>query len=103
MFWLFVDSIIIIIITKFFYEVNWGSNYLILAVIILLTCILALSMGITVYMLVNNFKVADALLNILVIYFTFISGGYVRIIDSSGTILEKLQYTSPNFCSTCNI
>ncbi|MCX7695378.1 MAG: ABC transporter permease [Caloramator sp.] len=96
--WLFADSLIMLLITKFVYGVNWGNNYPLIILILILTCILSLSIGILVYMLVGNQRIGDAILQILVAYFTFISGGYVKL-EVEGTLIEKLQYTSPSFLS----
>lgn len=98
LFWMFIDSIIIIIITKFLYNANWGENYIILLTIIFLACTFSLGMGIFMYMVMRNIKAGEAILQSFIIYSTFISGGYNKL-NLDGTTLEKFQYTSPNYIS----
>jgi hypothetical protein len=57
--------------------------------------ILTTSLGIMAYAITNDPGRASGVINILAVFFTFISGGYAKI-NADGTWFEKFSYISPN-------
>jgi len=92
---LLLEAIILIVFTKYVYHVNWGSNIPMILFLCSLFSIFATGLGIMSYAVINDAKKSEGLLNILVVFFTFISGGYVKI-GSPGGIFDKLVVFAPN-------
>lgn len=82
-----------ILFTKYFFKVNWGKNFGMLILICFSLTFLSTILGIFLAMV--NKKNGDAILNILVPIFTFLSGGYFKFsIDNK--IGELLKNVVPN-------
>jgi ABC-2 type transport system permease protein len=92
---LVLQAIILILFTKFAYHANWGSNLPMVFALSIIFSMFVTALGITCYTLTNNAMRASGLLNILIVFFTFISGGYAKI-NADGTWFNTLSYISPN-------
>lgn len=92
---LILQAILLILFTKYAFHVNWGSNLPMIIILSALMSILVTSLGIMAYAITNNAMRASGIINILVVFFTFISGGYAKI-NAAGTWFETFSYISPN-------
>lgn len=96
---MFIKAVIIIAFSKLVYNVNWGSSYGMLALIIISAAVYATIFGMFITMAVGSGSRASGIISILSNVFTFIAGGYALIVtqDVSESIVMHL---SPNFYPT---
>lgn len=93
---IFIKGIIVVAFSKLVYGVNWGSNFGMIAIIIISAAVFATSLGMFVTMAIGSGSKAASLLNMLNIFFTFTGGGYVVII-SQDVHESAFMHLSPNF------
>ncbi|GEM_PF-4605783 len=86
----------LLLFTAVVYDVNWGSDYLLLAVICVTASVFATALGVAVLAALRDVKAAASVLNVLIPISTFVAGGYVRL-DHPGPVLGFLQRISPNY------
>lgn len=92
---LVLEVLIIIGFTKFVYHVNWGTNIPMVIFLSVLFSIFATGLGIFAYSVTNSTTRASALLNILALCLTFVSGGYAKI-PYTGSTFDKIVSFVPN-------
>lgn len=91
----YTQVLVIMAFTHFVYGVSWGEN---LGLILLITFILvnlAMGLGAMIIMVCKDVSRASGLLNVLIVGFTFIAGGYFKVTLPGA--LEYVQYLSPNY------
>jgi ABC-2 type transport system permease protein len=93
---IFLQAMLIILLTKEFFNVNWGGNILFIMFVCFSLSLLAVGLGMMVSNLGKNPQATGALLNFGVNITTFIAGGYFPA-SQMGPAIEKLGYISPNF------
>lgn len=93
---IFIKGIIVVAFSKFAYGVNWGTNFAMIALIIISAAVYSTMFGMFITMVVGNGNRASSLISILSNVFTFLAGGYALIItqDVKSSIGMHL---SPNF------
>lgn len=87
--------LIIIAFTHFAFKVNWGENLPLVLLIAFVLVVLSIGLGTMVVMLTRDETRAIGLLNPLIVFFTFVAGGYFKI-DLPG-VASYIQYLSPNY------
>lgn len=92
----FLQGIVIAIFTKIFYKVNWNNNWLNNMLAILLFSFLSINMGAFLSSITRDKKIALQITNILIAFFTFVSGGYVTLEYLSDDV-TKLSPLSPSY------
>lgn len=92
---LIIQMCILVMFTKYVYHANWGSNLGMIFFLGVIFSVLTTALGIMAFALTNDATRASGVINILVVFFTFISGGYAKI-NADGTWFEKFSYISPN-------
>lgn len=92
---LVLQAILLILFTKFVYHANWGSNLFMVFILSVIFSIFTVALGIMCYSVTNSASKASGLLNVLIVFFTFIGGGYAKI-NAEGTLFNTLTYISPN-------
>jgi ABC-2 type transport system permease protein len=96
-FTLFWQFIVLILVSKYMYKANFGTNLWIIIFICFTLSVLATFLGMAVCTIVKNEKVAGAILNIVVPVATFVAGGYTPFSVEPNSIFEKVRYMSPNY------
>jgi ABC-2 type transport system permease protein len=91
-----LQAMLIIILTKVFFNVNWGGNLLFIIFVCFSLTLLAVGLGMMVSNFGKNPQATGALLNFGVNIMTFIAGGYFPA-NQMGPALEKLGFISPNY------
>ncbi len=91
----FIQGLIVILFTRHVFGVNWGDNMPMVLLIIFVLVVLAIGLGIMVTMVVRDEMRATNLINIFVVFSTFIAGGYISI--NLPGVLANLRYLSPNY------
>lgn len=74
----FLQVIVLFLFTKFVYNANWGSNYLMIALIALTLSILSVTLGITAVLAIRNAEAAHAVVLSVIPIMTFLAGGYMK-------------------------
>lgn len=92
---LILQMVILVLFTKYAFHANWGPNMGMIFFLGTLFSVFAVSLGIMAYAVTNDAMRASGIINILVVFFTFISGGYAKL-NADGTWFEKFSYISPN-------
>lgn len=94
---LVLEILIMIGFTKFVYKVNWGNNM----PFILFTCfsatVMVVGIGIMAYSIFKDANRASGILNLTVIVFTFLGGGYFPLSGFGPKMKELASYISPNY------
>lgn len=93
---LFLQALILVLFTKYVFNVNWGNNLTEVLFICLILSMLSIGLGVMICMVSSSRRKATSLISILVPVFTFVAGGYFPI-DNVGGIIEKIKYISPNY------
>lgn len=91
-----LQAMLIIILTKVLFKVNWGGNILFIIFVCFSLTLLAVGLGMMVSNLGRNPLATGALLNFGVNIMTFIAGGYFPA-SQMGPAIEKLGFISPNY------
>lgn len=92
---LMMDSVLIIVFTKYVYGVNWGGNIAAILFTCLTLAVLAAGIGTAGFMLIGDENKTQALLMVLVPIFTFLGGGYVPM-QHLPPAIKNLSFISPN-------
>ena len=92
-----LQAVIIIGFTRWVFRVNWGTNPLLVGLIVLLTGLFATGMGTALAMLIQEETLAGNILNVLVPVMTFMAGGFFRINIAPGSWMAYGQFLSPNY------
>lgn len=92
----FIKSIIIIAFSKAAFNVNWGGNFGMIALIIISGAVFSTIFGMFITMAVGSGNRASGIITLLNNIFTFLAGGYALIVtqDINQSIIMHL---SPNF------
>ncbi len=93
---LFLQEILLMIFTKYVYNSNWSGNLLITILILFIFSVFAISLGMLIYEVFRDYNKASNFVDLIVPFFTFISGGYVKV-DILGPFVEKISKFSPNY------
>lgn len=88
---LLIQGLIILGVTKYTFDVDWGDSISFVLLMLLLISFFATALGILLCTIAKNVDQIRGLINMLVPLFTFISGGYFAI------DLGILKYLSPNY------
>lgn len=75
----FIQSLVIILFTSMVYKVNWGNNILLLLLIVFTFSLLATIIGAMLTILTRNVDKAGAIVPLIIIACTFLSGGFFPI------------------------
>lgn len=94
-FTVFLQGIIIILVTKQFYGASWGNNIALVFLIIFLMSILSVGFGIAIALLSKDEYMANRILNVITPVFTLISGGYFKL-NFGSKIIEGIRFFIPN-------
>jgi len=87
----FFQAIVIVLFTSIVYKVTWTKNIGMLLIIIFLFAAVATTLGAMLCLLFQDKNKASSIANVLVILFTFITGGYVPM------DFGKLERISPSY------
>lgn len=93
---LFTQSLMLILFTRYVFNVNWGNNLWLVLFICFSLTMLSTGIGVMLCMVCSSRRKASSIMNILVPFFTFIAGGYIPI-DNIGGMLDKIKFLSPNY------
>lgn len=88
----FVQAIIIILFTKFVYDVNWGDNYVLVVGIVLLFALMTSAFGGMLAMLAGERQKASTIVSTCVFVFTFLAGGFVAQDFGAGKYVSLNYY-----------
>ncbi|MEW4309700.1 ABC transporter permease [Rossellomorea marisflavi] len=88
---LLVQGLIIVGITYYFFNVDWGPSIGFVIFMLFIISVFATSLGIMLCTISRDVNQIRGLINILVPVFTFISGGYFKV------DLGLVKYLSPNY------
>ena len=86
-----LQGVFLILFTKICYDVNWGTNYGILLLIVFSMSCTAIAIGALVCMIAGEKSKGRAIVTILVIAFTFLAGGFAKL------DLGEIKFLSPNY------
>jgi ABC-2 type transport system permease protein len=86
-----LQGVFLILFTKVCYDVNWGSNYLMLLFIVFTMSCTAIAIGALVCMIARDKSRGQAIVMLIVIACTFLAGGFAKI------NLGSVKYLSPNY------
>ncbi|MFL0245962.1 ABC transporter permease [Candidatus Clostridium stratigraminis] len=93
---IFIKGTIIIAFSKLVYHVYWGSNYGMIALILISAALFATIFGMFITMAVGSGNRAAGILNLVNNIFTFVAGGYALIVTTD--VQESaMMHLSPNF------
>ena len=92
----FLQALLLLVFTRFAYGVNWGDNIFPIILVCLLLAIFSVSLGVFVSVVTQNRKLSDAIINLMIPVFTFISGGYFKFQMANQTIDKIISYACPN-------
>ena len=93
---IFIKGVIIIAFSKFIYKVNWGSNYGMIAFIIISAAVFSTIFGMFITMAVGSGNKASGIITILNTICTFLAGGYAMILTQDVNA-SRVMHLSPNF------
>lgn len=93
---LVIDASVIILFTKYVYDVNWGDNIPFIMFTCITLAVLATSLGVASSMVIGDENKAYALMTVMVQVLTFLGGGYAPY-HSMSSALKKLSFLSPNY------
>jgi ABC-2 type transport system permease protein len=92
-----IQAIVIISFTWLVYGVHWGESLIELAALCLLTILSSMGLAVIVAFLVSSYKAVMAVFQTLIIYMTFVSGGFN---PDLGTFIQRLgQFTISQWAS----
>ncbi|KQO04604.1 ABC transporter permease [Paenibacillus sp. Leaf72] len=86
-----MQTIIIIVFTKYVYGVDWGGAYWGIALISLLTIIAGSGLALTIASFAKTVKTMQTLFNTIIFSMTFLSGGMVAMIQNKLGLISKLN------------
>lgn len=92
----YLQAIIVVLFSMFAFKVNWGTDITFLLLILLLFTFLSSGIGTVLGILLKKRELASGTLNILIIFFTFIAGGYFKFSDG-GPVINALRHLSPSY------
>jgi ABC-2 type transport system permease protein len=93
---IFIKGIIIIVFSMLAFNVNWGENFIMIALIILSAAVYSTIFGMFITMAVGSGNRASGLITLLNNVFTFLAGGYALIVTQDVN-QSALMHLSPNF------
>lgn len=92
----FIQGLILIAFTAIVFKANWGDNLPMVLFIAFSLTVLSTALGMSASLLTRDRKVGTSLISLFVPLFTFISGGYAKIMDNN-TVIKAIQtYGTPN-------
>ncbi|WP_138206789.1 ABC transporter permease [Haloimpatiens lingqiaonensis] len=91
----FFEGLILMLIAKYAFKANYGSNMGLIVFIIFSMSVLSNFIGMAMATLVRKDDKAAGILNILVVVFTFVSGGYSKNANNNETY-NKIMHFIPN-------
>lgn len=80
---IFLQTIALIIFTKYVYRANWGDKPIEIIFIAFTFSVFSVSLGLVVAMVSKDKRIGTAIIQTLIPIITFISGGYARIISDN--------------------
>ncbi|WAM34162.1 ABC transporter permease [Caldicellulosiruptor morganii] len=92
----YLQSFLIVLFSRIFFNVNWGSNLPLVLLIIFLYQVLIYTAGILLRSLVKRMEIINALVYTFATATTFVIGGYVRFFTDSEWLM-KLRSVFPNY------
>ena len=92
----FLQSVFIIVLSSFFYKINWGNNPINLFFIVAIFSFFVINFGIFVRIITGDKALTSFIINILIPIFTLIGGGYLSSTFTSDA-LNKISFISPSF------
>ncbi|MDB5052582.1 MAG: hypothetical protein JWM44_632 [Bacilli bacterium] len=76
-----IQTFCIIIGTKVIFGVDWGNQFLTLTIICSISIVISIIMGTLVAFIVKSSKAVHAILQFIIIFMTFVSGGFAANLD----------------------
>lgn len=95
---LLLDALVILLFTKYVYDVNWGDNMLFIMFTCATLAVLATSLGVASFIIIGDENKTQALLTIMIPVLTLLGGGYIPY-QSMSSAMKKLSLLSPNYLS----
>ncbi|WPX08588.1 ABC transporter permease [Anaerocellum danielii] len=92
----YLQSVLIIVCSKIFFNVNWGWDLSLVLFIVFLYQALIFTMGIFFRMLIKRMEIISVLIYTFATATTFIIGGYVKFFTNSEWLI-KLRSILPNY------
>lgn len=92
---LFLQAIILIVFTRYVYQVNWGNQIGLILWICFSMCVMTTGIGMLVCTGLKDSHHGSYVLNIVIPIFTFLSGGYVKIVTDNSTF-HMVRFLIPN-------
>ena len=74
----FTQALIIIAFTRLAYGVSWGDNLPLVLLIVFVMAVLSAGLGAMAVMAAREESRAHSFLNVIIVVFTFIAGGYIK-------------------------
>ncbi|KHD34666.1 permease [Clostridium acetobutylicum] len=87
-FTLILQAVVLVLFTKYVYGANWGGHPILVLGIVSSFAILAASIGFLFMIITGDDKRASMLISVTAPIFTFVSGGYVKVPFSDGSIIK---------------
>jgi ABC-2 type transport system permease protein len=96
----FMQSILIIAISKLVYGVDWGSHYVMLLLVCLLVITVSMSMAVLGTMLAGSSKSVTSVFSAIIVAMTFMSGGFTPLPQG---LLSRLGEFTVNYWASQSI
>jgi ABC-2 type transport system permease protein len=94
-FTVFLQIVVLILFTKFAFDVNWGDKPLQLIIIAFTLSVFSVSFGMLFTMIFKDKNQANGILQFVIPIMTFLSGGYVKF-NFESELSKKIIYFIPN-------
>lgn len=91
----YTQVLVILAFTHYVYNVNWGDNLAMILLITFMMVVVSIGLGAMAVMVTRDESRFGGFLNIIIVAFTFIAGGYFKV--SLPGSLRYVQYISPNY------
>ena len=89
-----LQALAIFVFGKYLLNANWGNDIFTVLCIIIAECIMMVSLGACIAVLVKNAGAGSSALNIIVPLIAFLGGGYVPL-SQMGSVINKMSVVSP--------
>jgi ABC-2 type transport system permease protein len=86
-----IQGLFLVLFTKIVYDVNWGSNYLMVLLVVFSMSCTAVALGALICMITRDRSRGQSIVTALVIACTFLAGGFVKM------DMGEMKYLSPNY------
>lgn len=90
---MFLQSLIVIIFSKYVFNVYWGDNIFLVLLVVLTFVIFTVSLGIGFSFIIKDYRIADTAINIIVPVMSFFGGCYFPIKNMFGNNMNIVIQT----------